>query len=149
MSKQANNKKEFRQAYDLWFEGGGNPKDPYITKIRDNLIEEEIIKDNDPSTYFLHNADLIGKSLTYSALMEKGTSTAINEAYELGIDSEHTQKAREAMVNINPSRALKNFIGYDKEKIEDPRGDEYVLEFISKKYEVNKGLLKNLLENTE
>jgi len=147
LSREAYGKGNLKEAYELWCISGEDFDNAYVDNIRKKLIKDSIDKSMG-YVGFIHKSDKTGKAQAFDALMEQGDSGMTRIAYELaiekGVDIKRLEKAREALILISPTLALKNFRGYEDE-IKDPNGVEYVLNVISNKHNVDKGMLEKLV----
>ncbi|MCX6749090.1 MAG: hypothetical protein NT076_05815 [Candidatus Pacearchaeota archaeon] len=148
LSKQAANRNNYREAYDLWLSSGAGMDSKYLIKLKRALIEDGIKKDN--GYIFLDESDRIGNLMAFEALMQASqqSSNFLPRAYETARkirDETLTQRARKAIVDISPRLALRMFKGFEKEKVEDPAGVDYVLSVVAQNTGSNPTLLKELV----
>ncbi len=109
----------FEAAYNYWFHGKGDHSDPYIAKIRQQIIEKELEKrDYSPSTYWLKDEDREGHVQMYDAVVNAWPAVGYRLANEIK-DEKRAQQAREKMVAQSPRNALIHFISSREDKEKD------------------------------
>jgi len=150
LSKQAHESGDLKTAYRLWVAGGGNLGNDYITEIRTALIKDGI-ENRFGYMHDIDGSDTKGMVMAYDTLMEtdKGKRPDnLREAYEIAItleDEDRTQKAREAMIAINPKWAIWNFAS-PRGGIKDETGLDYALGFVASKYGADSVELRSLFD---
>lgn len=107
LSRTFRAKKEYQQAYSLWVQGHGDLESPYITEIRQQLIDKGIAENYLP----IHTFDLgdrPGLLQLYHAVIETKPDVAYGLAKKVQ-DESLLQRARETVVRQSPAKGLKFF----------------------------------------
>jgi hypothetical protein len=143
LSRKALEDGNLNEAYDLWVEGKGNPKDPDISKVRTKLITGKV----SGSGHWFSNfrEDPVGAVEYCDALIKKGD---FREAHEIALDlgdEERAQRTREKMLGGDLEKALSFFVGFSG-KIEDRKGVEHVADKTAETYNVPTELVKEIIE---
>jgi hypothetical protein len=143
LSKEALKAGNLNEAYNLWVEGKGNPKDPDISKVRTKLITGKV----SGSGHWFSNfrEDPVGAVEYCDALIKKGD---FREAHEIALDlgdEERAQRTREKMLGGDLEKALSFFVGFSG-KIEDRKGVEHVADKTAETYNVPTELVKEIIE---
>jgi len=142
LSRKALKNEKLYEAYNLWVEGKGNLKDPYISKIRTKLITERI----SGSEHFLldFRRDSVGAVEYYDALIK---TKNFREAHKIALnlkDEERIQKTREKILGEGDfERALSFFMSYG---IKDEKGIKHVMEKTAETHNVPIELVKEMIE---
>jgi len=147
LSKRANKKGKFDEAYRHWVAGRGSLDGEYIARIRTKLIDD-VVKKGYGYVSFLATNDHAGQVEAFEALMAQGTGKGnhLDKAHELAFtmgDEARTQRAREAMFSVNPAWALGFFKGNSSRK-RDERGIDYVVNAVASQQGVEPSTLREL-----
>ena len=148
LSREAHGKKDLSQAYWLWVRGGGKLDDDYINGVRSALIAKSIT-DHSGHMSFLDKSDTKGMDEAYDALMKtrKGErSNNVRGAYDIALeleDEDRAQRAREAMMKINPEWAVNIFTSIHRS---DVKGLDYALGVVASEHGVGKEELMNIVK---
>ncbi len=152
LSRQASEKREYLNAYRLWLSSGESMDSDYPIGLKSKLIDDGL--KNHFGSINLDKTDITGNRLAFEALMQtsQGSNEFLSRAYdtarEIG-DEALTQRAREAMVAVNPGWALRHFRGFRTGKITDPVGVDYVASVVAKQANVDPAQLRGILGKYE
>ncbi len=133
LSKEYAAENDTQNAYKLWIRGGGDQHDPYLTDLRQKLIEQEFGKEGNPSTLFLEREDGVGQRMVYDRLIIKFPKDAYEIAQHLD-DQQLLEQARWGIVEQDPFRAVRFFRFNTGQS--DNRGIELAARKIAEKYAV-------------
>ncbi len=141
LSKEAVADKKLDEAYNLWVNGKGDPKDPEMSAIRTKLINKKISS----SEYFSLNfkGDSIGAVEYYNSLIK---AKNFKEAYEIALDlkdEERTQKTREKILAGDLGEALSFFMSYG---VKDEKGIKHVMEKTAETHNVPTELVREIIK---
>ncbi len=140
LSRKAIGLKDFREAYNLWIEGKGNPKDHDISEIRTKLIK--LI--NTGHCFLNFREDPVGAVEYYDALINAGDfRKAYNVALDLR-DEERAQRTREKILEGDLEKALSFFIDF-RDKVKDKKGIERIAEKVAETYDVPTELVGEII----
>ena len=147
LSKRANKKGKFDEAYRHWVAGRGSLDGEYIARIRTKLIDD-VVKKGYGYVSFLATNDHAGQVEAFEALMAQGTGKGnhLDKAHKLAFtmgDEARTQRVREAMFSVNPAWALGFFKGNSSRK-RDERGIDYVINTVASQQGVEPSTLREL-----
>lgn len=153
LSKEAADKKDFRQAYDFWNYGAGDLKSDYAFKLREMMINQNL-EDRD-KWFNINPDDTAGHGQVYVAYMAAGTlknqpsyfRTAYEHALQLK-DEPLIRAARVKMVEDDPIWALEVFESAPRGVRNEPdqTGIDYVLGIVGKQTGVAPEKLRAYLE---
>lgn len=143
LSREALKAGNLNEAYDLWIDGKGNPKDSDISKVRTKLITGRV---SGSERFFLaFREDPVGAAEYYDALMNAGNFKDAHEvALNLG-DEERAQRTREKILGGDLEKALSFFADFGgKEK--DRKGIEHVLEKTAETHNLPIEVIEEIIE---
>ncbi|GAI16223.1 unnamed protein product, partial [marine sediment metagenome] len=103
------------EAYNLWIDGKGDPKDPDISKARTKLITGKV--SGSEHCFLDFRKDLVGAVEYYDALMNAGN---FKEAYKVALnlgDEKRAQRTREKMLDGDLEKVLSFFLCF-RDKVE-------------------------------
>jgi len=142
LSKEALKAGNLNEAYDLWIEGKGNPKDLDISKVRTKLITGKV---SGSERFFLNfREDPVGAVEYYDTLMNAGD---FKEAHEVALnlgDEERTQRTREKMLEGDLEKTLSFFADFGGEA-KDRKGIEQVAEKTAETHNVPTELVREII----
>jgi len=144
LSKAAYKKRDLLQAYTLWVSSGGSLENDYFNKIMTRLVRQEV-KQGYGYMSFLDDRDKKGLEKAFDLMLTGKERSTARGAYEVALrlgDEKKTQLAREHMISVSPSFALREFSGTDKQ---DKSGIDLVLSRMSEAYGVDKTVLENVV----
>jgi hypothetical protein len=141
LSRKALKGKNLYEAYNLWVEGKGNPKDPDMSKVRTKLITKRI--SGSEYRFLNFKEDPVGAAEYYDALMNAGDFKEAHEvALDLG-DEERAQRTREKILKGDLEKALSFFMSCG---IKDEKGIKHVMEKTAETHNVPIELVKEMIE---
>ena len=135
LSRTFRAKQEYQQAYSLWVQGHGDLESPYITEIRQQMIDQGIAKDYLPIHTF-DPEDRPGLLQLYHAVIETKPDVAYGLAKKVQ-DESLLQRARETVVRQSPAKGL-NLFASEK----DSTGLDLAVTALAHKFSVPKELVE-------
>ena len=142
LSRKALKDKNLVEAYNLWIDGKGNPKDPDISKVRTKLITGKV---SGSERFFLDfRKDSVGAIEYYDALIKKGD---FKEAHEIALnlgDEERAQRTREKILGGDLEKALSFFRCFHDE-VKGKKEIEHVAERAAETHNVPTELVREII----